>query len=252
VAHAQTPEGSPEASPIALPTGPLGDQLAWLLQALNYAPLEQPALSADEVAQHLDASFEGTADEVTVLITGLGAIGGPWIYDTSSMITTRDFPPSHAGFTIIGAADGMLQGGLTVNAGSGLISALELGYSTVVPADYPAGPIGEQLWWLQTVLNTEDDVTVDEVATHLAAEPAEGVTAESVADLINTRKADGGPWQIDLKTAIMTMDFPPSNISFDVIGEGGVVLRGGISIDHGSGLIRGFGLEITSEGTPVA
>lgn len=121
-----SPEGdlaTPDASPIALPQGPLGEQLQWLQDSLN----AEGGVSAEEVATHLAPSYTDlTPDEIADVITTLGSEGGPYSIDTSTMIMTMDFPPTLASFTIYGESGGVLNGGMSIDRDSGLISGFEL------------------------------------------------------------------------------------------------------------------------------
>jgi hypothetical protein len=123
---AQTPEGSPEASPAAqtFPQGPLGEHLQWLQDALN----TEGGPTVEEVQEHLAPESEDlpSAEEIAATITELGAEGGPYTIDTETMIMTMDFPPSHASFRIHGEAGGKLNGGLVIDIDSGLIRGFSL------------------------------------------------------------------------------------------------------------------------------
>ena len=111
--------------------------------------------------------------------------------------------------------------------------------------------MGEQMVWLQDALNSETGVGVDEVEAHFTQEFLATTSAETIAALITEFGAAAGPYTIDTATMIMTMDFPTTNASFNIVSETGEVIRGGINIDRDSGLINGFGLEWSSEATAV-
>ncbi|MEJ7840056.1 MAG: Cpe/LpqF family protein [Thermomicrobiales bacterium] len=118
------------------------------------------------------------------------------------------------------------------------------------PIALPQGPLGEQLQWMEDSLNAEGGVTPEEVASHLAPTYTD-LTAEEIADVITSLGAEGGPYEIDTSTLIMTMDFPPTLASFKVYGESGGILSGGMTIDRDSGLIGGFELISGTAATPT-
>jgi hypothetical protein len=143
---AQTPEASPadaspEASPVAFPEGPLGEQLLWLEDALN----SEGGPTVEEVESHLapGAADLAPAEEIAATITELGAVGGPYAIDWNSMIMTMDFPPTHASFTINGETGGTLQGGITIDRDTGLIGGFGLESADATPEASPEGtPLG--------------------------------------------------------------------------------------------------------------
>ena len=138
-ASAQTPEtspdtASPEASPIAFPDGPLGEQLQWLEESLN----AEAGVTVEEVTPHYVLEFLETTPVETIAeqITALGAEGGPYAIDTETMIMTMDFPPTNASFTINGESGGVIHGGMSIDRDTGLIRGFVLEWAP------PATPVG--------------------------------------------------------------------------------------------------------------
>jgi alpha-beta hydrolase superfamily lysophospholipase len=128
-ATAQTP-----IPDVSLPEGPLGEQIAWVMQIINGNPA---TLTGADITAHVDKSVLAQVPAKTLIaaITQVSTQYGPFTIEPNSMVTTRDMPPTTARFVIVGKNDMRLRASIAVNRESGLITSLNF---TPAPAATPA------------------------------------------------------------------------------------------------------------------
>lgn len=121
-ALAQTPSASP-APPAALPDGPLGEQMQWLLDTAN---AEAGAITSEEVERHFDTAFfeQVPIDEVVAVLSGLQSAGITYDVEPNSVITTRDLPATNGRFVLAGSDGSRFEVGIQIEREAGLISGL--------------------------------------------------------------------------------------------------------------------------------
>jgi len=115
---AQTPEASP--APIVLPEGPLGEQIAWLLDGLNAAGFDETG-----VAGHVAPALLGRASPAQLALTLNQIAGiGPFAIEPGTMVIAPGTPPVNASLTLAGQGGVRLAMSIGVDPASGLIASL--------------------------------------------------------------------------------------------------------------------------------
>ncbi len=127
---------APEADPAILPQGPLGEQIAWLVETLNTDPA---TYTPDELAAHFAPVFLASvpAGQLPLLFTQLQQQLGPSRIEPGPMMTTRDMPPTNARFVLIGDTGLRVLVTLNVDRDSGLIDGF---FVAPAPAPLSATP----------------------------------------------------------------------------------------------------------------
>src|SRR5690606_15008636 len=97
-----TPVVSSAQTPVALPDGALGEQIAWLIETLNG---DSAAITAEVLEPRFSPEIlaELPADALAPTLAGLAAQMAPFELEADSIVTTRDNPPTNASFVLAGA-----------------------------------------------------------------------------------------------------------------------------------------------------
>jgi len=127
---------TPAASPVAniYPSGALGDQIQWFVETLNGDPAN---LDPSKLVTHVTPAL-ASSPSAAGLVTKIGALVlvAPLVIENDLIITTLEYPATHASFVLVGADGSRTQIGLTIDAESGLIS--DLGIEPAEDAATPA------------------------------------------------------------------------------------------------------------------
>jgi hypothetical protein len=120
-------EATPVASPVAeiadLPEGPLGEQIAWLVELLNG---DAGSITGDALEPRLADVIlaEMPAADLAEVIAEIAFQIAPVQVEAGTLVTTRDMPPTSAQFVLAGKNNLRLLTTLSVDSESGLISGL--------------------------------------------------------------------------------------------------------------------------------
>ncbi len=105
----------------------------------------------------------------------------------------------------------------------------------------PQGPLGEQVTWLLDILNGDPAaITVEEMDVHFAPEFLRQVPSTQLASSLTELRSSMGPFTIEEDAIATTMDLPPTNARFVLVGTDGIRLETAIAIDRETGLITGL------------
>lgn len=119
---AQTPAASPEPG-TALPDGPLGEQIGWMILLLN----GPGAITAEEIEAHMTPDFlaEVPAAEVEAIVAEVAGFG-PFTIENDMILTTMDLPATNGRLVLVGIGGERIELAITIDRDSGLISGLLL------------------------------------------------------------------------------------------------------------------------------
>ncbi len=134
-----TPVVASAQTPVALPEGALGDQVAWLIETLNGDPA---GITAEVLEPRLSPEFlaELPAEDLAPSLAGLAAQLAPFELEADSIVTTRDMPPTTASFVLAGAGGVRLATTVVIDSQSGLITGLWFDFAPA-PATPEASPV---------------------------------------------------------------------------------------------------------------
>lgn len=135
---------TPDATPALpdLPQGPLGEQIAWLLAAVNTEP---DALDADEVGEHFTPDFLAQVP-APLLVTILGDVRdelGASLIEPGSLVTTRERALIGARFILVGETGFRLRVSIVVDRESELITGLFFELAPTLAASPVASPVAD-------------------------------------------------------------------------------------------------------------
>ncbi|HWV36139.1 MAG TPA: alpha/beta fold hydrolase, partial [Thermomicrobiales bacterium] len=135
IAFAQTPDATPQ-----LPEGPLGVQIQWLLDTLN-TPASNPSTS-DQLGEHFTADFlkQVPATQLVAVFGQLHGQAGTVTIEASSLVTSRDMPPTNARFILVGEHGTRLQASIQIDRESGKIAGLVFQPATAAASPPAASP----------------------------------------------------------------------------------------------------------------
>jgi len=259
-ATAQTPAPDPD-----LPSGPLGEQIRWLLDLLNGDPA---AITEATVAEHLAPSLleDTPAADIARTLSGIAAALDDVFVEVETLALSRNQPPTVANFDIADASDHRLRVHLVVEPDSGLITDLDfegvedLGVDTptaspVAEIPFPPGPLGEHALWFVETLNAGPGTLTDEALdAHVSPAYFEEHSREDMLAALSELQASGLTWEVDPTSVISTMDLPTTVTRFELIGSDGSRLEVGMTLDRETELLATlvFGPVGTLGGTPEA
>ncbi|MCO5220467.1 MAG: alpha/beta fold hydrolase [Thermomicrobiales bacterium] len=255
VAQDATP-ATGSAATDGLPPGPLGEQIAWLVDYINLP-------DSDAAGQDIAAKFtpevlaQAPADVLQRVLGQVRAELAPVEIVTDSIVTTMDDPPTNARFLLLGRDGIQLPASLSVDPASGLISGLLRGtdsarrYPTAIASPeavaspgagpFPENEIGQQAAWTWELLQPSTmPVDPSEIEAHVDAALMAQAPADQVAVGLDQLKEAYGPFTIEPDSVITTRDEPPTNLSYIIVGVDGTRLQVALTLDPDSGLLSGF------------
>lgn len=264
-AAAQGTSATPSVSTTidGLPDGPLGTQIQWLVDYLNMAPeqaatIDLTTVFAPEVLAQVSAADLGN------LLAQIAAQFAPVTVKPGSILTTRDLPATNGRFVLVGKDGTEIPATLSVDRESGLINGIffenpvmpaasPVASPVASPAASPAaspesglvlpeGALGEQIQWLLDTVNGSTKVTEADIEARFTPEFLATTPASEIVEQIELVRANA-PVTVKDNLIIMTMDYPPSTSGFVLQAGNGSEFQTGVSIDTGSGLIKGFSIE---------
>jgi hypothetical protein len=126
--------------------------------------------------------------------------------------------------------------------------------SPVAAMDVPPGPLGEQALWILEVANAgPGQITDSEIEAHFHETFFEETTMPEVVQVLSDLQSAGITYEIEPNTFISTMDLPPSNGRFTLLGSDGSRTEVSLQIERDSGLIVGLLIQPATDGaTPEA
>ncbi|MGN6032731.1 MAG: Cpe/LpqF family protein [Thermomicrobiales bacterium] len=246
-----------------LPDGPLGTQIQWLVDYLNMAPEEAATIDLTTIFAP-EVLAQVSAEEMQGILAQIAAQLVPVTVKPGSILTTRDLPATNGRFVLVGKDGIEIPVTLSVDRTSGLINGIFF-ENPVVPAASPVaspeatpaaspaaspesglvlpqGALGEQIQWLLDTVNGTAPVTEADIEARFTTEFLASTPASTVIEQIELVRANA-PVSVKDNLIIMTMDYPPSTSGFVLQAGNGSEFQTGVSVDTGSGLIKGFSIE---------
>lgn len=123
---AASPAASPEASPVSglvLPEGALGEQIQWLLDAVNGTT---PVTEADIQARFTPEFLATTPASEIIEQIELVRANAPVSVKDNLIIMTMDYPPSTSGFVLQAENGSEFQTGVSIDTDRGLIKGFSI------------------------------------------------------------------------------------------------------------------------------
>jgi hypothetical protein len=120
--------------------------------------------------------------------------------------------------------------------------------------DVPQGPLGEQALWILEVANAgPGSIKAGDIEAHFHESFFEETTMPEVFGWLSDLQSAGITYEIEPDSFISTMDLPPSNGRFILLGSDGSRTVVSLQIERDSGLIVGLLIQPESDGaTPEA
>lgn len=115
-------DASPTAG-AALPEGPLGEQIQWLVDYINTPESEAASVDLTTIFSP-GVLADVSADQLQQILNNIRTELAPVTVDTETMVTTRDQPPTNANFYLVGEDGTQLPTSMSVDPASGMISSI--------------------------------------------------------------------------------------------------------------------------------